>query len=219
MGRVRSSSYGCPSLLSCSYSLTRLHHGPRKDGSRTHGPRRNGPHNLPMFRTPFLPFLLTSSLTPHPLQMQMLWNSQIRDTCVVFPTWHIHTPLHMLLSCFVITGICILYARLLRYIRIMDRRNAAAMGDGYAAVPTSANEHGNLGRMSLPNLGSRTPSPGPSGFNPRFNGTSNGGGMDQRTRVVRAGLYTVTVGVSFFVRLPSLSRFMRWGRLIGGRFW
>lgn len=129
----------------------------------------------------------------------MLWNSQIANTCIVFPAWHIHSPLQMTLSCIAIAFISIAYARLLRYIKHTDRR---ALNEGYAPVPSESG-FPSLGRMSLPNLGgSREPSPigTPTMYNTRF--TAAPGRPDRRTRAVRAGLYTLTVAISFFVRPP-----------------
>ncbi|GHJ89314.1 hypothetical protein NliqN6_5716 [Naganishia liquefaciens] len=133
---------------------------------------------------------------------QMLWNSQIADTCVVFPAWHIHSPLQMMLSCLAITLISIAYARLLRYIKHTDRRT---INEGYAPLPTE-NGYPTLGRMSLPNLGaSREPSPvgTPTMYNPRF--TAPPGRPDRRTRGIRAGLYTLTVAISFFLMLVAMT--------------
>lgn len=140
--------------------------------------------------------------------MNMLWNSQIAGTCVVFPQWHIRSPLGMMVSCLIIMGISIAYARLLHYIRLSDRRSSAA--HEYTSLPYSVGEPGfppQFGRLSLPNLGgsrdhspvSASPPPGQHRFPPlapvRW-------GM--RRRVERAGLYAVTVAISFFVRPIAL---------------
>lgn len=156
-----------------------------------------------MLRT-LLEFRSSLSLTL-PLQMNMLWNSQIAGTCVVFPQWHISSALGMIVSCLIIMGISIAYARLLHFIRRSDRR--ATHGYEYASLPYSAaGEPGfppQFGRLSLPNLGgSRDHSPvagSPTGGQHRFPPLAPVR-WGWRRRVERAGLYAVTVAISFFVR-------------------
>lgn len=153
--------------------------------------------------------------------MNMLWNSQIAGTCVVFPQWHIHTPLGMFLSCLLIVGISIAYARLLHYIRLRDRRTAAGGGGGgggyeyapalpYAAEEGTAFHSVQFGRLSLPNLGASrehspvSMSPPPTMGQHRFP-PSVPVRWGIKVRLVRAALYAVTVAVSFFVRFPRPS--------------
>ncbi|KAJ9101149.1 hypothetical protein QFC21_003367 [Naganishia friedmannii] len=144
----------------------------------------------------------------------------------------------MFLSCLLIAGICVGYAWLLRYIRVVDRvlvvadsggegllggRETPPLGsgeDGYLALPSHEHQHG---RLSLPNFSPtgtnsgerqlRTPSPSGSFFPP-----SSGGGpgrmepqlavMSRKTRTIRAGLYAVTVGISFFPVVGLRSPYM-----------
>lgn len=175
-----------------------------------------------MLRTPSPPSLPSHSANPaSPPQMNMLWNSQIAGTCVVFPQWHIHTPLGMFLSCLLIVGISIAYARLLHYIRLRDRRTAAGGGGGgggyeyapalpYAAEEGTAFHSVQFGRLSLPNLGASrehspvSMSPPPTMGQHRFP-PSVPVRWGIKVRLVRAALYAVTVAVSFFVRFPRPS--------------
>ncbi|CAD6573257.1 MAG: hypothetical protein TREMPRED_000761, partial [Tremellales sp. Tagirdzhanova-0007] len=60
----------------------------------------------------------------HMCSMNMLWNSDIEDVCVVFSSWHITGPLSMLLSCVAIAMIAISYSFLLHQIGRNDRRIA-----------------------------------------------------------------------------------------------
>lgn len=210
--------YPYPCLSGFPYSADCLHHG--HHGPRTYGPRGDGPrggprgHGPPMLRTPSHPRSPPSTPNLPPSQMQMLWNSQIADTCIVFPQWHIHSGLQMALSCVIIALISIGYARLLRHIRTMDRRRlvvsageAAVAAAGYTSVPSRQEEGfpALVGRMSLPNLASREPSP--MNTPPLYRTPMAGGRSDRRTRVVRAGLYTLTVAISFFVRPPPFLSF------------
>jgi len=80
------------------------------------------------------------------IQMNMLWNSDIEDVCVVFSSWHITGPLTMLLSWYVpssvhsnadwelikmfslaVAAIAIFYSFLLHYISRNDRSIAISI--------------------------------------------------------------------------------------------
>ena len=68
--------------------------------------------------------------------MNMLWNTQVADTCVVFRSWHISGPAALFGSCVAIAALGVLY----EYLRVasarLDRRVAAtlsAQGKGKGA--------------------------------------------------------------------------------------
>ena len=69
--------------------------------------------------------------------MNMLWNTQVADTCVVFRSWHISGPAALFGSCVAIAALGVLY----EYLRVasarLDRRVAAtlsAQGKGKGAA-------------------------------------------------------------------------------------
>ena len=69
--------------------------------------------------------------------MNMLWNTQIEDTCIVFRSWHISTTSAFVFSCLVVVGLGVLYEYLRVAQRGVDRRIAAtlsAQGKGKAAA-------------------------------------------------------------------------------------
>ena len=67
--------------------------------------------------------------------MNMLWNAQIEDTCVVFRSWHIRTTHAFFFSCLAIAALGVLYEWLRVAQTVADRRIAAtlsAQGKGKA---------------------------------------------------------------------------------------
>ncbi|KAH9892675.1 Ctr copper transporter family-domain-containing protein [Cubamyces lactineus] len=69
--------------------------------------------------------------------MNMLWNTQIEDTCIVFRSWHISSKAAFVLSCAAVVGLGVLYEWLRAAQRTLDRRIAAtlrAQGKGKAAA-------------------------------------------------------------------------------------
>ena len=69
--------------------------------------------------------------------MNMLWNTQVADTCVVFRTWHVSGPATLALSCAAVVALGVLYEYLRVAQRGVDRRIAAtlsAQGKGKAAA-------------------------------------------------------------------------------------
>lgn len=56
------------------------------------------------------------------LSLQMLFNWQIQDVCVVYEWWHIHSALEMFISCLVIFGIAAAYEYLRAQSSHLDQR-------------------------------------------------------------------------------------------------
>ena len=88
--------------------------------------------------------------------MNMLWNTQVADTCVVFRSWHISGPLALALSCVAIAGLGVLY----EYTRVasarVDRRIAAtlsAQGKGKASTAVGAAAEAVAGRCPVHHRG------------------------------------------------------------------
>lgn len=59
--------------------------------------------------------------------MNMLWNTQIEDTCIVFRQWHISSKFIFFLSCLAVIGISLGYEWLRAYQRKLDLRIALAL--------------------------------------------------------------------------------------------
>lgn len=66
--------------------------------------------------------------------MHMLWNTQIIDTCVVFPAWHIRSHVGFVLSFVAIAGLSILYEYLRLFQRDVDARIKERVGKGKRAA-------------------------------------------------------------------------------------
>lgn len=77
--------------------------------------------------------------------LNMLWNTQIEDTCIVFRSWHIPTKSAFVFSWLVIVGLGVLYEYLRVAQRNVDRRIAAtlsAQGKGKATAGASGSVSG-----------------------------------------------------------------------------
>lgn len=73
--------------------------------------------------------------------MNMLWNTQIEDTCIVFRSWHVSSTAAFVLSCAAVVGLGVLYEWLRAAQRTLDRRIAAtlsAQGKGKASAAAAA---------------------------------------------------------------------------------
>ncbi|KIY66749.1 Ctr copper transporter, partial [Cylindrobasidium torrendii FP15055 ss-10] len=112
--------------------------------------------------------------------MNMLWNTQVVDTCIVFSSWHIHSSTQFALSFIIIVLMGVAY----EYIRHIQRRYDAHI------VATAATS-----RVS------RSPSRESLLDNPTVNGIP----VPQYHRAVRALLYGSAVFVSFFLMLVFMT--------------
>ena len=66
--------------------------------------------------------------------MHMLWNTQIIDTCVVFPFWHIRSTGGFVLSFAAIVGLSALYEYLRLFQRTVDARIHEKVNKGKRAA-------------------------------------------------------------------------------------
>ncbi|KLT40133.1 Ctr copper transporter [Cutaneotrichosporon oleaginosum] len=111
--------------------------------------------------------------------MNMLWNAQVADTCVVFRSWHVSGWMTMLASCAIIVGISVAYAALLarsrRYERAVASTLAATPMTGYAAVDEQS--AAKVGIVRLPSS----------------------------VRASRAGMYAVSVAIAYFLMLVAMT--------------
>ncbi len=76
--------------------------------------------------------------------MNMLWNTQIQDTCVVFRSWHIHSNAQFVLSLVIIAllGVAYEYLRVLQ--RNFDSHIASFAPRSHARSPSRTREDATL---------------------------------------------------------------------------
>ncbi|KAJ3737361.1 Ctr copper transporter [Lentinula guzmanii] len=135
---------------------------------------------------------------PMPMcSMNMLWNTQIIDTCIVFRTWHISTNTAFSFSCLAIIGLGVLY----EYLRVLQksidtrialslvkdqRRNRSRSSSGRSTPEVPLEDEGLLsGRVFKANV-TGVPVPLPS-------------------RIIRSVLYGISVFLSFFLMLVFMT--------------
>jgi len=132
--------------------------------------------------------------------MNMLWNTDIIDTCIVFRSWHINSQTTFLFSCLVIVLLGIFYEYLRGFQKKFDYHIAmtlAAKGQGRPtpgrdssgrSTPEGQNEERSLlgGRRILTSSLTGTP-------------------VSARVRAIRATLYGLTIFLSFFLMLVFMT--------------
>ncbi|KAK4688025.1 solute carrier family 31 (copper transporter), member 1, partial [Tremellales sp. Uapishka_1] len=121
--------------------------------------------------------------------MNMLWNSQVQDVCVVFSTWHISGWMTMLVSCIAIILISIGYSSLLYQIKRMDLQLALTISQSSRGGPRRD-------AQLIP--------PNPQGYSTIENPSAAKIGVQRlsmQARTIRAALYALTVAISFFACL------------------
>jgi solute carrier family 31 (copper transporter), member 1 len=59
--------------------------------------------------------------------MHMLWNTQVIDTCIIFPQWHISSNASFVISFFIIVALGILYEYMRQIQKTLDRRIALSL--------------------------------------------------------------------------------------------
>jgi len=128
--------------------------------------------------------------------MNMLWNTQIIDTCIVFPQWHIRSTAGFVLSFFAIVALGVFYEWVRATQKAVDRRIAQSLvitgkgktslrGGGIASVEGSPERAGLLtGHTTLRPQDVSIPVP---------------------ARVVRSLLYGFNVFLSFFLMLVFMT--------------
>ncbi|KAI1795601.1 Ctr copper transporter [Ganoderma leucocontextum] len=136
--------------------------------------------------------------------MNMLWNTQIADTCIVFRSWHISTTSAFVFSCAVIVGLGVLYEYLRVAQRNLDRRIAAtlsAQGKGKAAA-AAALAHGSVSGRDSPEIDSEEAGLLTGALVKKMHvGTP----LPFTARVTRASLYGAQVFLSFFLMLVFMT--------------
>ncbi|KAK0213205.1 copper transporter [Desarmillaria ectypa] len=126
--------------------------------------------------------------------LNMLWNTQIEHTCVVFRSWHIGTTTQFVFSCFAIVALGIFYEYLRGLQKTVDARLAASLSQDKRSrrsrspsrASDAAEESLLLPGRVLAKLSTSVPVP------PVY-------------RALRATLYGVTVFLSFFLMLVFMT--------------
>ncbi|KAJ7495620.1 copper transporter [Mycena latifolia] len=120
--------------------------------------------------------------TPMPrCSMNMLWNTQIADTCIVFRSWHVRSTIAFLFSCVVIMGLGVLYEGL----RVLQKKY-----DTHIALELAASAPGGI---SLPTGDAADVAVGKT--------ARKGTPVPLLHRTLRAVLYGASVFLSFFLML------------------
>jgi len=129
--------------------------------------------------------------------MNMLWNTQIEDTCIVFRQWHISSRFVFALSFIAIIFISLGYEYLRAYQSSVDRRIALALSRGKGRDRSAVS-----GRSSPELSGAEVESAGLlSGRRKKHSCTP----VPFYPRVLRAALYGIQVFISFFLMLVFMT--------------
>ncbi|KZP34496.1 Ctr copper transporter, partial [Athelia psychrophila] len=153
----------------------------------------------------------TPTPMPRRCSMNMLWNTQIEDTCIVFPGWHIRSSFAFALSFLAIVALGVLY-EYLRVVRAgLDRRVAADLRARGREVKRSRSG----GREREMGRGAGSPEAGGEGdaeeaglISGRRVGKAAvaiGTPIPAPARAQRALLYGVTIFLSFFLMLVFMT--------------
>jgi len=132
--------------------------------------------------------------------MNMLWNTQIINTCIVFPQWHIYSHTGFVISCLAIVGLSVLY----EYLRLVQKKydihvaqQLVASGKGKARSATPSASGRNSPEIDYEESGllsGRKALKAPIGTP-----------LPPVTRAIRASLYGATVFLSFFLMLVFMT--------------
>lgn len=131
--------------------------------------------------------------------MNMLWNTQIIDTCVVFRQWHIHSNLQFFFSFLAIVALGLLYEYLRVFSRDFDKRIAMKL-----RIQSGR-------RTPLTTSGQSSPERRGDGVEEigLLNGLrvarKQGFAVPPLYRTLRAVLYGASVGLSFFLMLVFMT--------------
>ncbi|WVR03460.1 hypothetical protein IAU60_000451 [Kwoniella sp. DSM 27419] len=145
--------------------------------------------------------------------MNMLWNNQIADVCVVFESWHIRGAVTMAVSCLAIVLISLFYSYLLHYIKNYDKRIALNIYQTSQPNRRESIVPSMTGGLAVPGTGttSRRESlipPSPAGYSAIESGALNKIGLTRlslQTRLARGALYAISVSISFWLMLVAMT--------------
>ncbi|RXK39101.1 hypothetical protein M231_03606 [Tremella mesenterica] len=127
--------------------------------------------------------------------MNMLWNNQVADTCVVFKSWHIHGPWTMVLSCIAVIAVAIFYSFLLHQMKRLDIKLAYGLSNSAGRREGSSTRRESL----IP--------PIPTGYNAIETGNVKTSltRLPMQARLFRAFLYAMSVTISFWLMLVAMT--------------
>jgi len=129
--------------------------------------------------------------------MNMLWNTQIIDTCIVFRSWHVTSSAFFLGSCLAIVALGVFYEYLRAFSKSLDKRIAAALvasGKGKIRAATGSGRSSPADEDAALLTGRRV-----------FKIASAGTPVPPLLRILRAALYGATVFLSFFLMLVFMT--------------
>lgn len=167
-----------------------------------------------------------------PCPMNMVWNWDTTDLCVLTPSWRISSPSGLYTSLAIIALVGVLYEWLRLYIRRLDAQIAhSVMGAGKgqhrrraSVLPTSLH-HASTGDAAGLARGGRSGSPSRSiaSASSKSSGWSRKLGLtstlpiSQRAQARRSILYALSVFISFLLMLVAMS-FNGWiiGAIVAG---
>jgi len=122
----------------------------------------------------------------------MLWNTQIIDTCIIFPQWHIHSNMSFLFSILVIVCLCVLY----EYLRVVQQALDLRIATSLAAARGKGRTRGlGSGRSAS------DPETEETGLLTRKKEGTVCAPIPIVSRVLRAAVYGASVFLSFFLML------------------
>ncbi|KAG8213675.1 Ctr copper transporter family-domain-containing protein [Butyriboletus roseoflavus] len=131
---------------------------------------------------------------PPMCSMNMLWNTQIVDTCIVFPSWHIHSNAQFVLSFAALVLLSVLYEYLRLFQTNVDVRIREKVNKGRrAATPVSGRSTPDRGREDTGLL---------SGRSAKYPGRA---AIPVHYRTLRAVLYGTLVLLSCFLMLVFMT--------------
>ncbi|KAI0775826.1 Ctr copper transporter [Trametes elegans] len=134
--------------------------------------------------------------------MNMLWNTQVEDTCIVFRSWHISSTTAFVFSCAVVVGLGVLYEWLRAAQRTLDRRIAATLSAQGKGKATATATGGSVSGRSTPEFESEEAGLLTGSLVPK---ARLGTPLPFSARLSRAALYGASVFLSFFLMLVFMT--------------
>jgi len=129
-------------------------------------------------------------------KLHMLWNTQVIDTCVVFPGWHIRSTSSFIFSFMIIVGLGILY----EYLRVFQKKY-----DYHLALALNSKAKGKLRISSGRNTPELSEQEQPTLLGRSLRSTATETPVPPISRVIRALLYGACVFLSFFLMLVFMT--------------